>query len=217
MIGSWSDHVSGQQHAAHQDEALHKWTRLLWISMLAILLGQSPVTSPATGATAPVEYLHSGLSGNPGPTDRYQQLEPLVRDGFDFPLICRVVLGRHWSQLSAEQQQHFIERFTQVSIATYASRFPGDARVEFQIKGTEPLKQERKLVKTVLLQAPDEAVQLDYLVHRNETGQWMIIGVIAAGINDLALKHSEYSAIVKRQGFDGLMAALDKQLAGLRP
>ena len=216
MIGSWSDHDgSGQQ--AHQDEVLHKWTRLLWISMLVILLGQSPVTNPATGAATPVEHLHSGLGESPGPANRYQQLEPIVRNGFDFPLICRVILGQHWSQLSAEQQQHFIERFTQISIATYAARFPGDARVEFQLKGTEPLKQGRKLIKTVLVRAPDGAVQLDYLVHRNEAGHWVIISVIAAGVNDLALKHSEYSAVMKLQGFDGLMAELDRQLAGLRP
>lgn len=220
MIHAWLTVVDGGQAPRRRRRAGTMRAALFAVALPALLLGQVPTVSPEPIPATPVERLHASLS-DAGKTatslaDRYRQLEPTIRKSFDFPLIARLVLGSHWHRLSDEQKGHFINRFTAVSIASYARRFPGGG-TEFRQHSTVPLKQGRILVKTELTADSGDTVYLDYLVHRGDGSGWVIIGVIANGVNELALKHSEYGSMVKRSGFDGLMAELEKQLAELNP
>ncbi len=47
-------------------------------------------------------------------------------------------------------------------------------------------------------------MKLDYLMHQKD-GQWLIISVIANGINDLSLKRAEYATVIKDKEFQGLV------------
>jgi phospholipid transport system substrate-binding protein len=58
-----------------------------------------------------------------------------------------------------------------------------------------------------LIKADGKEVQFDYLLRQNDQ-RWMIINIIANGVSDLALKRSEYSAVIRRDGFDALMTGL---------
>jgi phospholipid transport system substrate-binding protein len=56
-------------------------------------------------------------------------------------------------------------------------------------------------------------VQLDYRLRSGPDG-WRIIDVFMNGtVSELALRRSEYSAVLDRDGFDGLIAALDGKIA----
>ena len=68
------------------------------------------------------------------------------------------------------------------------------------------------LVRTELIKSNGEAVKLDYVL-RQTAGHWLIINVIADGVSDLALKRADYTAILKDQGFDALIATLNKKIA----
>ena len=219
MIGAWLTPADSPAPYRHRASTVR--TALFAVALPALLLGQVPNVSPDSGPATPVKRLHDSLAdaGEPGAglPERYQQLAPAVRTGFDFPLIASLVLGRNWQRLSAAQQAGFIDRLTAVSIATYARRFP-DGGARFRHQNTVPLRQGRMLVKTELAQDTSDKVYLDYLVHRGADGNgWTIIGVIADGVNELALKRGEYGAIVKRKGFDGLIAELDRQIAEFSP
>ena len=50
-------------------------------------------------------------------------------------------------------------------------------------------------------------------MHQADDGEWMIISVIANGVNDLSLKRAEYAAVLKERGYDGLVADLNKKIA----
>jgi len=42
---------------------------------------------------------------------------------------------------------------------------------------------------------------------------WGIVNVIAQGVSDLALKRTEYDAVISAQGIDPLIAKLDAKVA----
>lgn len=143
---------------------------------------------------------------------RFQQIEPIVKQRFDTPLIVKVILSRHWNGLTDAEKSDFIQLFQQLSVATYASRFDSFSGQEFVETGREQLKAGRVLIKTEL-QRPDEpAVKLDYLIHQNDQGEWRIISVIANGVNDLSLKRAEYAAVIKERGFAGLVEDIGKKI-----
>ncbi len=102
------------------------------------------------------------------------------------------------------QKADFIDLFKRLSVATYASRFDVYAGERFVELSTEMLKKGRLLIKTELQRPDDEPVKLDYLMHR-KNGQWLIISVIANGVNDLSLKRAEYATVIKDKQFQGLV------------
>ncbi|MEJ2762374.1 MAG: ABC transporter substrate-binding protein [Gammaproteobacteria bacterium] len=158
-----------------------------------------------------VEKLHSALLSvmkkgkGVGFQDRYKQLEPVISSLFDTPLICKVILGRYWSNLNQKQQSDFISLFNKLSTSTYASRFDSYNGEEFHTLGVEELHKGRLLINTELTRPNDKPVKLDYLMHQDSNNNWLIISVIADGVNDLSLKRAEYAVVIRDKGYEGLL------------
>ena len=166
---------------------------------------------------------------NLGYQGRYTQVEPVIQKHYNTPLIARTVLGnRYWDTLIEAQQNEFIRIFQQLSIGTYADRFDGfngEQFVELQrtalplrgqcpaAAGKEP-PAKRILIKTELHRIKDEPVSLEYLLQSID-GEWYIITVIANGVNDLSLKRGEYSDVIKKKGFVGLIEDIKTKVSNL--
>jgi len=182
-----------------------------------------PAAGPADpaqfdAAAATVNRLHETLlgvmqkAGEMGYAGRYRELEPVIAAGFDTPLIVKVILSRHWTDLNPQQQSDFITLFRRLSVATYASRFNGYDRETFSELSREALNRGRLLIKTELQRPEKKPVRLDYLMHKAGDGQWRIISVIANGVNDLSLKRAEYAVVIKERGFDALVADIQNKI-----
>lgn len=171
--------------------------------------------------TAPVHALHDSLleimrqSANGAYEARHALMEKTVADHFAIPLIARVVLGRHWQALAAEQQQAFIDLFRRLTVATYVGRFDAFDGQAFRMLRTRALREDRYLVKTALEAPGADPVSLDYLVQQTDAG-WKIISVIAAGVNDLSLKRAEYGGLIRDRGYPALVGSLEEKIRALR-
>jgi len=55
-------------------------------------------------------------------------------------------------------------------------------------------------------------VHLDYVLHRSSRG-WRIVNVVADGVSDLALKRVEYTAVLRKRGFESLLSDLEHKIA----
>jgi phospholipid transport system substrate-binding protein len=47
---------------------------------------------------------------------------------------------------------------------------------------------------------------------KEKGASWRIINIIANGVSDLALKRSEYTAILQRDGFDALISQINEKI-----
>jgi phospholipid transport system substrate-binding protein len=80
----------------------------------------------------------------------------------------------------------------------------------------EPATYGTVLVHTRLDEPNDEGVALDYRL-RMVDGQWRIIDIYLNGtVSELALRRSEYSALIQREGFEALLAKLDERINDLK-
>jgi phospholipid transport system substrate-binding protein len=143
---------------------------------------------------------------------RYELLHDVISRNFDTELIVQVILSRYWNELGQEQKDLFVELFNTLSISTYASRFDAYSGEYFQENSRQELRRERLLIKTELVREDDTNVNLDYLMH-DVDGKWLIISVIANGVNDLSLKRAEYAEVIKNKGFDGLIEEIEKKIS----
>lgn len=180
----------------------------------------APAAAPEARQT--VEELHGELleamrrAEELGYAGREELLGPVLRDVYDLDYMARKSVGRHWSKLSEAEQQRFLETFRQLTVANYAGRFSGWSGEAFETLQVENGVHDTLLVKTRLVRPEDEPVHLDYRLHRTDGG-WRIIDVYLNGtISELALRRSEYSAILRREGFASLLQALDEKIADLK-
>lgn len=193
----------------------------LWV--VASLLGASSVL--AVEPTAPVqlvEKVHAGMvevmqSAATTPFEgRAERLTPILEQGFDIDFMARKSLGRSFDTLSAEDQARWIEAFRRFFVANYAGRFTGYSGQKFETLGEEPAAQDTVLVRTRLIDPGGENVDLAYRM-RESGGTWRIIDVYLKGtVSELALRRSDFTAILDRQGFPALLASVDAKVDDLR-
>ena len=198
---------------------LHHYKSLILRFTLLVLfsIGVNCHAVPEHDAVTLIDNFHSKLLHNMqnseslGFRGRYDSISQVIDDSFDFPLIAKVILSRHWKQLSAEEKSSFIKQLTELTKTTYAARFSEYSDEQFFTIGTDHLRKGRLLIKTEIQSANEETVSLNYLLNPVED-EWKIISVIANGVNDLSLKRAEYSAIIKEKGFSGLMEDINSKI-----
>ena len=166
-------------------------------------------------AISNINKFHAGLlmvmkdAESLGYEGRYQILSGIIEVNFDTPFISKIILSRYWKELTEMQRLKFIDQFKRLSVAIYANNFDGYSGETFITKTVEKLPKNRLLVKTEI-QGKD-AVKLDYFMHLKE-GKWHIISVRADGVNDIAVRRSEYSKVIEKKGFENLIQNIENQI-----
>jgi phospholipid transport system substrate-binding protein len=145
-----------------------------------------------------------------GKSGRFTQLEPVIHRSFDIPLMARLSVGSSWATLSEAQRQQVTESFERYISAIYADRFDSYAGQKLQVTGEQPAAA-GVMVRSQIVKANGEPVNVDYMMRRNGNA-WLISDIYLDGaISEAATRRSEFAAILKSEGIDGLIAALNRK------
>ncbi len=142
---------------------------------------------------------------------RYQKFEPAIVKSHDLEKVARIVVGKEWKGFSDEQKKKLTEVFARLSIASYAHNFKDYSGESFEFLSEEKTARGGFIIRSVFILPEDKDVKFDYML-KKKADNWMIINVIAAGVSDLALKRSEYTSILKREGFEALIAKITEKI-----
>jgi phospholipid transport system substrate-binding protein len=142
---------------------------------------------------------------------RYQKLDSAVSNSHDLPKIARIVVDKEWEKLSEEQQKKLTDTFSRFSVASYAHNFKDFNGEAFIIDSEEETKMGGVVIHSHLTLPDDQPVKFDYML-KEKGSSWRIINIIANGVSDLALKRSEYTAILQREGFDTLISKINEKI-----
>lgn len=146
-------------------------------------------------------------------TGRRDVLRKQLDDVYHLPVMARIAVGSHWRKLSPAQQAILVTHFSRLTLATYASRFNNWSGEKFEMRGVQPVRDKTVLVKTAIIRPDDKPVEINYLMRQFEAG-WKVIDVfLKESYSELATKRSEYSSVLRRQGFDALIRQLDAKAA----
>ncbi len=143
-----------------------------------------------------------------GYNGRYQMLDSVIRETHDLARIARFSVGKSWGEMTKQQQETFVDKFSRYSIATYVNRFDGFGGESFKTVSEQPLPRGRVLVKALLESPEYGVVNFDYILDQDNAKQWKIINIMADGVSDLALKRAHYTDIIKKKGVDALIDEL---------
>ena len=192
------------------------WKAAALAAGLGIAMLTHPVHAAPTSGGDTVKGLYDALLGTMksgrslGQSGRFARLEPVVRRTFDIPTMARLSVGSSWVTLSDAQRQQVIESFGRYISAIYADRFDSYAGQKLQVTGEQPAAA-GLIVKSQIIKANGEPVNVDYMMRRNG-GTWLISDIYLDGaISEVATRRSEFGAILKNEGIDGLIAALNRK------
>jgi len=146
-----------------------------------------------------------------GQSGRYARLAPVVDRVFDVPSMTRLAIGSSWAALSPAQQQQLVEAFRHYIAATYADRFDSYSGQQLQVTGERPNNGD-VVVQTKIVKSDGDTTTLDYLMRQNQ-GSWQVSDVYFDGtISQVAIQRSEFYSILRRDGVDGLVIALNRKV-----
>jgi len=192
------------------------------ISLLAVLALAAGLTIPTrhasalTAGVATVQTFYDTLletmrgSAVLGAKGRYARLLPAVQRSFNIPLMTRLAVGPAWNSLTSTQQVHVTEALGRYVAAIYVERFDHYAGQQLRVTG-ESNSSAGTIITSQIVKSNGEPVNVNYLMSNDK-----IVDVyFNSTISELATLRSEFSAILRGQGIDGLINLLNNKAVAL--
>jgi phospholipid transport system substrate-binding protein len=126
----------------------------------------------------------------------------------DFEEATRLAVGRSWSQASAEQKKRLTDEFRRMLVRTYSSAvsaYQGQTMKVLPVR-MKPADTE-VTVRNHYNRPGAKPVQLDYAMRKTDGG-WKIYDIVVEGVSLVLTYRSEFDAVVKQEGVDGLIKRL---------
>ena len=129
----------------------------------------------------------------------------IVLPRFDFELMSRFVLGRHWRDASPTQREAFTQAFRDLLVRTYARALDDYRGEDVRIPPQRiPDDSDRVSVQTEILQVDGPVIPVNYaLFFRDE--QWKVFDVTIEGVSLVQNYRAQFGDIARADGLDALI------------
>lgn len=175
------------------------------------MLAASPDAAKAfvDGFASKVLAIVSNSSGSR--SDKQAQIETLFSDKVDIDYIAKFVLGPSWRTATAAQQAAYVAAYKPFILKNYSGRLTKYSGQTYTLKGAR--SEGDTAYVTMLINDPDgQNITLDYRL-RETGGSFKITDITVEGVSLLNTQRSEFKSVVNSKGIDGLIEALEKQVA----
>jgi phospholipid transport system substrate-binding protein len=135
--------------------------------------------------------------------------EEKVLPHVDFEEATRLAVGRGWAQASPEQKKKLVTEFRNMLVRTYSnaiSAYEGQTMKVLPVR-MKPGDTEVTVHNQFIRPGNPKPVLLDYSMRKTEKG-WKIYDIVVEGVSLVLTYRSEFDAVVKQDGIDGLIKRL---------
>ncbi len=134
--------------------------------------------------------------------------EEKVLPYIDFEEATRLAVGRAWAQASPEQKKRLVGEFRNMLVRTYSNAieaYQGQTLKVLPSRG-EP-KGDEVTVRTQFVRAGGQPLPIDFQMRKTDKG-WKVFDIAVEGVSLVLTYRSEFDAVVKQDGIDGLIKRL---------
>ena len=143
-----------------------------------------------------------------GRDGRIAVVGPVIHETFDLTSMARSTIGRTWRDLSSRDKERWVDSFSRYTIWKLADQFNRYTGQSFVIEGHKPASQQTLIVMTRIIKPGNEDISLHYRMQEKVNG-WRVVDVYGKGkISEVALRRSEYAAILREGGFEHLIESV---------
>jgi phospholipid transport system substrate-binding protein len=127
----------------------------------------------------------------------------------DFEEATRLAVGRAWSQANPEQKKRLVTEFKNMLVRTYSnaiSAYEGQQMKVMPVR-MKPGDTEATVHNQFVRPGAPKPVLVDYQMRKTDKG-WKIYDIVVEGVSLVLTYRSEFDAIAKQDGIDGLIKRL---------
>ena len=137
--------------------------------------------------------------------DKRTQISVIVQERFDFRAMSQRTLATNWSKTTDEEKEKFIELFSQLIENSYVGKIESYTNERVDYPG-EKVSGRKAVVETLIITSSAD-IPVDYRLYQ-KGDQWLVYDVIIEGVSLISNYRSTYLEIMKKEGFDGLLAKM---------
>jgi phospholipid transport system substrate-binding protein len=141
--------------------------------------------------------------------------EEKVLPYIDFEEATRLAVGRAWSQASPEQKKKLVSEFRNMLVRTYSNAieaYQGQTLKVLPSRGGKQDAKDEATVRTQFVRAGGQPLPIEFQM-RKTAQSWKVYDIIVEGISLVLTYRSEFDAVVKQEGIDGLIKRLGQKNA----
>ena len=136
-----------------------------------------------------------------------EKVLPLI----DFEEATRLAVGRAWAQATPEQRKKLVEEFRRMLVRTYSNAISAYEGQTMQVLPVRMKPGDTEVtVHNRYIRAGGTPLPVDYQMHKTDQG-WKIYDITVEGVSLVLTYRSEFDAVVKQQGIDGLIKRLEEK------
>lgn len=153
------------------------------------------------------------LLANPkrGSKRKIKTFRKIFSNALNLELIGRQVLGRHWRTATEAQRAKYTHLFNEYIVQIYAAQFSNYSGESFDVLKEQASSGDDRVVKTRIIRDSGEITYVDFRVRKTD-GRFRVVDVAIRGVSLLVAKRSEFDAIIRRQGLNGLLDQLEERV-----
>ena len=143
--------------------------------------------------------------------DRQKMLklaEDKVLPHIDFGEAARLAVGRSWARATPEQRKQVVAEFRAMLVRTYASAIDAYRGQTLQVLPVRMKPADTDVtVRNRYLRPGATPVTIEYQMRKTAQG-WKIYDIVVEGVSLVITYRSEFDAVVKQDGIEGLIRRL---------
>ncbi len=135
--------------------------------------------------------------------------EEKVLPHIDFDHAVRLAVGRAWQQATPEQKKQLSTEFRRMLVRIYSNAIEPYQGQTLKVLPSRGGKQdpEDTTVRAQFVRAGGQPLPLEFHARKTDSG-WKIFDIVVEGVSLVLTYRSEFDAVVKQQGVDGLIKTL---------
>ena len=134
----------------------------------------------------------------------------------DYNRMTMLAVGRYWRNASPEQQQLLVREFRLMLVRTYLSALTIYKNARVDVKGTRSGNDADEMdVRSEVNLPGQKPIPLDFSFEKTNAG-WKVYDISIDGISFINNHRNQFSAIIQKEGVDGLIRQLSDRNAGAR-
>ncbi len=189
--------------------------RIIWRAMLGVVVAIGLVGARPAAAETSQQFIAKlgqqtvSILGDKSTSaaKRHQQLEQLLQENFDLPLLSKLALGHSYRELDAKQRQAYQGLFEKYLLTTYGTKFEDYGGQTLKVTGGDKASNGDEIVRSEIIQPKGQPVKVDWRI-RPENGKPQIIDVVVAGVSLVVTQRNEFTSLVQQKGIDGFLDTL---------
>jgi phospholipid transport system substrate-binding protein len=194
--------------------------RSLLAATCALMLG-STAAGESPPATQVIERLNATLletlkdAEKLGFDGRLAKLTPAVEAAFDVEFMAEKSIGKHWKSLSDADKARWVALFKEFTAANYAGNLKKYSGQRFEVSGEEPSQNDTTVVRSMIIDPGSENTEMNYRMHQTPAGPKVVDVYLKGTVSELALRRSDFTSVLERDGFEGLVTTIGGKIGDL--